>query len=859
MDALYQITVYPIQLFIEIVYVTLYHAFEHFSGRSGFAILGVSLVVSFLTHPLYMKAEALQDLQREVLKRMEKRLAVIRRNFSGDKKYMLVDACYRKNGYHPLMALRSSLSLVIMIPFFMAAYVFLSQPGLLEGESFLCFSDLSRQDALVDLFGFRLNVLPILMTVVNLAASFVYAEKLTKGERAQLYVTALVFLVLLYGSPAGLVLYWTFNNLFSLGKNVWLRYKWRMPGSASLRGFFDAHAPIYPLSPFLVDSLFVYVCIAMWLLAGVVLPFNLAASSPLEFCGLCGGDIKGLLYCPAVQAFGIFVFWCPLVYFISDRKVRNVLVAGACSILCMSIVNIFRHNSESVAQGLRMIPLEMTESIIVSYVFVLVAFAALFAVFCLFMRAGHVRSLISICVIFSVACLISSVFNYSSINRASERYREIQASERRPSDGEPAITLSKKGRNVVLVFLDKAVSSFFPVALGLNPGIGKSLSGFVYYPDTVSFATHTILSVPSMFGGYEYTPYAMDSDSSKKMKEKHNEALLCLPMIFNSAGGSSSVSDMPLKNYEWFSDNRMFEEKGIRGLNFSGTMTKRYLEEELGFDLPQFKPENLLRHDLLIYSFMKMAPDSVNRRLFNRGKYLNSIYISLKQKLPGENMAFLDAYAVMKYMPSMTEVVDDSSLRLNVFCSDLTHEPVYLQFPEYKPAGSVTEKGPDFFGSDEAFRHYHVNVAALMLLCDWCDSLKRKGVYDNTRIIVVSDHGAPIRTPACRFEGAVYHNPLLLVKDFNSKGEVRTDGTFMTLADVPCLVCRGVIDDPVNPFTGRRIGPADKAGGVRILFSDRQNPQDFKDSKCVYGGDHFMIVGPNVLDVTKWRPDSGGR
>ena len=47
MDFLYQIVIYPIQLFIEIRYITLYHALEHVAGRSGYALIGVSLAVSF--------------------------------------------------------------------------------------------------------------------------------------------------------------------------------------------------------------------------------------------------------------------------------------------------------------------------------------------------------------------------------------------------------------------------------------------------------------------------------------------------------------------------------------------------------------------------------------------------------------------------------------------------------------------------------------------------------------------------------------------------------------------------------------------------------------------------------------------
>ena len=69
MEFLYQIVIYPIQLFIEIIYVTLYHALEHFAGRSGYAIIGVSIAVSFLTLPMYIKAEKLQGKTSRYTKR----------------------------------------------------------------------------------------------------------------------------------------------------------------------------------------------------------------------------------------------------------------------------------------------------------------------------------------------------------------------------------------------------------------------------------------------------------------------------------------------------------------------------------------------------------------------------------------------------------------------------------------------------------------------------------------------------------------------------------------------------------------------------------------------------------------------
>ena len=36
---------------------------------------------------------------------------------------------------------------------------------------------------------------------------------------------AVIFLVLLYNSPSGLVVYWTCNNIFSLVKNIFYKLK----------------------------------------------------------------------------------------------------------------------------------------------------------------------------------------------------------------------------------------------------------------------------------------------------------------------------------------------------------------------------------------------------------------------------------------------------------------------------------------------------------------------------------------------------------------------------------------------------------------------------------------------------------
>ena len=75
-------------------------------------------------------------------------------------------------------------------------------------------------DALLTIGGLSINLLPVLMTVINIISSSIYTKGAPLKEKVQLYGMALLFLVLLYDSPSGLVLYWTANNTFSLIKNI---------------------------------------------------------------------------------------------------------------------------------------------------------------------------------------------------------------------------------------------------------------------------------------------------------------------------------------------------------------------------------------------------------------------------------------------------------------------------------------------------------------------------------------------------------------------------------------------------------------------------------------------------------------
>ena len=193
--------------------------------KKRFLSILLSLVMNFLLLPLYKRADAIQDAERLQEKDMADTVAHIKKTFSGDERFMMLQAFYRNNRYKPYYVLKGFLPLVLEIPFFIAAYHFLSNYKPLSGSSFGPIPDLGAPDQLLHIAGITLNLLPVLMTLVNILSGAIYTRGFPIKDKLQLYGMALLFLILLYDSPSGLVLYWTLNNLFSLAKNLLSRMK----------------------------------------------------------------------------------------------------------------------------------------------------------------------------------------------------------------------------------------------------------------------------------------------------------------------------------------------------------------------------------------------------------------------------------------------------------------------------------------------------------------------------------------------------------------------------------------------------------------------------------------------------------
>jgi YidC/Oxa1 family membrane protein insertase len=891
----------PLELIIETAYTFF---FVTVRGNYGFALVGVSVFVSFLCLPLYAQAESLQEKERAIQRKMQKRRESIRTHFKGDERYLILSMYYRENHYHPLMALRGSMSLLIQIPFFIAAYSFLSHLEVLKGASFFVIPDLGAPDGLLRLGSFSINILPVIMTLINIVSGAIYARGFPFRERAQLYIMALIFFVLLYASPAALVIYWTCNNIFSLIKNI--LYKLKNPKKILPVGVIIAFVCLAAACIYIVSFrphskeitktiaitvsilaagiplyaagirfagkrffshlknqqkdirvLFFLSCAAAWLLCGIVIPFNVAASDPSEFSFLAENPSPFGVLIPAVLAVsGLLVFWPGYIFLISSRKVRIFFSFGMAALVILGIINAFGFpGSYGMLSKTLTFPLGVnfygTSPFWVSNIFVCVAI--LFGC-ALVYRSGKIKILSALMTILIMGGCAAALWKAVDIQQGYSAHREVVLSNetyaRADKKPQPVVQLSESGKNVFIIMIDRAVSAFFPLILEEREELKSAFSGFVYYPNTVSFFGSTIFGAPPIFGGYEYTPEKFHERKDKPMVDKHNEALLLLPTLFQQQGYTVSAFDLPYVNYQNMPDISFFTSRGINSENLMGKYDRIFIEE-LGEDAPvEIKPDLVLRRNFVMFSLFAIAPPALRTAVYRDGSYWNAVGNDRQ-----DIVLALSSYSELHYLPQLTSITKEGNT-LTLLVNNLTHSAAWLQYPDYTVKARVTDLGPDrFYGDSFAFQDYHVHVAACLLLAKWFDVLREQGVYDNTRIIIVADHDqAGIFKPFITEEMnqiIADHNPILLVKDFYAKGEVKTDMSFMTNADVPLLATQGLISSPVNPFTGKELKP-DKDNGVNILLNGFTQPHNFPDYRVLRGDSEFHHVKDNIFEKKNW-------
>lgn len=863
MSIVYDILIGPLELIFDMLFTLCYRI----SDNVIISLIGLSLAVSFATLPLYNRAEFYQDAERKKQRSMKEWLDRIHATFSGEERYLVTQAYYREQHYKPIHSLKNSLSLFLQIPFFIAAYNFLSGISSFKGDYGL----FAGSDGLLEINGLKINILPVIMTLINIAAGIIYSKGFTWKEKWQIFVLPVVFLVLLYNSKAGLVLYWTFNNVFSLGKNIVNKSKKKEKiekyvGAAVLGALglvfvavvmetimravgFAGKEGIVSVSVMLsvvLFACFILLCrkigaaiaksgaagndsqtgsgfasvlvpeLILTIFLGVFVPSNVIGSSATEFIKTGMGEYFSLTgYALAISA-GLMLVWTNIIYGMMTDEKRRVLSFVLFAVVFISLTDYFVLKMD---YGILNTMVQYESNILPGFAFIIGSLIILplmvaLAAFLWLRLNGFVTVA---CRMLLVALAVISTVNIVGIKNDIDDYRRQVAQT--AADDKPFV-LSENGKNVVVIMLDKAIGACIPFIMEEKPELKEKYDGFTFYPNSVSFGGYTLLGAPALYGGYEYTPKKLYDRADETMAEKHMESLRVMPDIFYENGWDVTLSDLAFAGYTISSDMTMFDyNPDIKAYNvmsgFIGTGSN-----SVGA---------VTQKNLFLYGILKSSPVYAQNYIYDNGFYLS---------MNSNAVAELDwvNYNYLRSLPELTDAADDAGDRLIMFQNELPHNPAILQLPDYDMETMVDNSDYDDYsdrvvdgmtmklGNENQIGTYHVNMAAILYLGDWLDRLRELGVYDNTRIIIVSDHGWGYG----QFDkllisdelDAARYNCLLMVKDFDSTGFTVSD-EFMTNADTPTLAMEGLIANPVNPFSGNKIDSSAKTEETIEIASKR--------------------------------------
>jgi YidC/Oxa1 family membrane protein insertase len=185
----------------------------------GLAIIFLTITVRAVIWPLHAKST-------HTMKRMSKlqpEIAKLKEKYPEDPNKLNSEmmGLYKKYGINPL---GGCLPMLIQIPIFFGFYRMLQYAVELRGQGFLWVNDLSQPDTLGYVAGVPINLLPIVMAITSF-----FQIKMTPmtGDKMQqniMKLMPLMFFFFCYNFASALALYWTTQNIFSIGQ-TWLMNK----------------------------------------------------------------------------------------------------------------------------------------------------------------------------------------------------------------------------------------------------------------------------------------------------------------------------------------------------------------------------------------------------------------------------------------------------------------------------------------------------------------------------------------------------------------------------------------------------------------------------------------------------------
>jgi len=388
-----------------------------------------------------------------------------------------------------------------------------------------------------------------------------------------------------------------------------------------------------------------------------------------------------------------------------------------------------------------------------------------------------------------------------------------------------SIHFSKDEPNVIYFVADMFHGWYMKKILENNPELKDVYSGFVWYPNTLSISSITCSSIPPMLGGYSKNIIDLNKDEEHTMAEKITDITEDFFNKIKSQGFNFSSTEMI---YSEIDKNKFdtFLPRWHKDWNKWDGELKIGISKEVAY--------TLLWENAALFS----SPLFINPKIYNKGKWLHKIDST------NENTNSAKRYNLVRLLPYISNA---NSIK-----------PTFIYFhtmASHHPWDLIDEEG--ILHSDVS--PYENNEWMIKTFAKWIHWMKENDVYDNTKIVFVSDHGIHwghfkgeidksipvIENPDLnlnvddRFNKGMY--PVLLVKDYNKNGPISEDWRFMSNADAYSIVFNEENPTNVDP-PETRVLPSTMVYWVRKIADEKILPLKYS-----------INATNSAFDLNKWE------
>ncbi|MES2640734.1 MAG: hypothetical protein V4850_14660 [Myxococcota bacterium] len=414
------------------------------------------------------------------------------------------------------------------------------------------------------------------------------------------------------------------------------------------------------------------------------------------------------------------------------------------------------------------------------------------------------------------------------------------------------IRFSKADNNVLLLFLDRFMGGFVEEILVAEPALAQRLDGFTWYPRTLAAGENSIAGLHPLLGGYDYTPDEMNR-AGRPLRDQSVESFAILPYNFTAKGYEAHLVNPHGLGFTMEGDCSFLS---IEGLECASMPASLVADAAAATGVPVAELSKASYSDLLVLlGVMRSAPYLVKAAVGELGPW--------REFLDHSAATTLKQWAELEALPALTRT-DAPTGSLNIVMNMLPHEPYFMgedcrprRTRLVLPDEEVAARG---YASLFDLQHAVAARCTLLLVADYVDWMKKEGVYDNTKVVLVSDHGivGPVEDRSSRAIAGgtqsrdfVRFRSLLMVKPRGARGVMATSEEFLPNAEVPRILCEE-IGGCVNPYLN---GKPIEALGRNDPFYVSLVPWQFNlQSPDAFRIDEQMVLtGKDPYDVTGWR------